>query len=192
VEAAAVSRLLEVAGSDSKAKLAEPRIDINDLLAYEETVFLICLGFTRHYWDAQELAQETYLHAQQRLHQIRRPEAAKAWLFQLTRNICLDRLRSYKWKRWKRLLLLDQTRDHGHDQNPEALLGIREQLQQVKAAVGKLPVKLREVFVLNVYGELSYSQTAKVLDINVGTVMSRLSRARRMIKEEVGKGGLHD
>ena len=192
MEATSVSKPHEVVGAGSRVKLADPRIDINDLLAYQETVFLICLGFTRHYWDAQELAQETYLQAQQRLHQLRQPEAAKAWLSRLARNICLDHLRSYKWQRWKQFLLLDQTQDHGHDKNPEALLEVREQLRQVKTAVGKLPVKLREVFVLNVYGELSYSETAQVLDINVGTVMSRLSRARRMIKEEVGRGGPHE
>ncbi len=132
-------------GAGSRAELGEPRIDINDLLAYQETVLLICLGFTRHYWDAQELAQETYLQAVRRLHQLRHPEAVKSWLCRLARNICLDHLRSYKWQRWKQFLPLDHVQDHGHDKSPEALLGVQEQLRQVKTAVGRLPVKLREV-----------------------------------------------
>lgn len=162
-------------------------IMMEKLAAYQETVFLICLGFTRHPWDAQELAQEAYLQAQQRLHQLRQPEAAKAWLCRLTRNICLDHLRAQKWRR---LLGLEETEEQSHNINPEALLEAQEQIRQVKRAVGQLPKKLREVFILRAYGELSYEEVAQTLGIHIGTVMSRLSRARAMVRNAMEKGGM--
>ena len=162
---------------------------MEDLLAYQETIFLICLGFTLHYWDAQELAQETYLQAQQRLCQLRDPGAAKAWLCRLARNLCLDHLRKHKWQR---LLGLEGTRESSHDENPEVLFVTHEQVQRVKTAIERLPVRLREVLVLNAYGELTYAEIAKVVGIPMGTVMSRLSRARTAIRKEVGQGGSHE
>ncbi len=164
-------------------------IKIEDLLAYQETVFLICLGFTRNHWDAQELAQEAYLQAQQRLHQLQLLDASKAWLCRLTRNICLDHLRSQKWRHFLRL---DEAEEGRHEKTPEALLQSQEQLHQVKTAIEKLPRKLREVFVLRVYAEMSYEEMAETLGINVGTVMSRLSRSRTLIRREVGRGGEHE
>jgi RNA polymerase sigma-70 factor (ECF subfamily) len=179
--------------SDRTQVVAIPRVEpeahpimMEKLVAFQETVFLICLGFTRHPWDAQELAQEAYLQAQQRLHQLRRPEAAKAWLCRLTRNICLDHLRAQKWRR---LLWLDETEEQSHNVNPEVLLEVQEQIRQVKRAIGQLPKKLRDVFILRAYGELSYEEVAQTLDIHLGTVMSRLSRARARVRNAIEKGG---
>lgn len=168
---------------------AEPDTDptlMERLAAFQETVFLICLGFTRHPWDAQELTQDAFLQAQQRLHQLRHPEAAKAWLCRLTRNICLDHLRA---QRWRSFLRLDETEEQSHNINPETLLETQEQIRRVKKAVGSLPRKLREVFILRAYAELPYEEIAETLGIHLGTVMSRLSRARAIVRKAMEKGG---
>jgi RNA polymerase sigma-70 factor (ECF subfamily) len=173
----------------SGAAAAQSRqIGVEDLLAYRETVFLICLGFTHHYWDAQELAHETYVQAQERLHQLREPCAAKAWLCRLARNLCLDHLRKYK--RWS-FLGLENAQERSENDTPENLLVTQEQAQLVRAAIQRLPAKLREVLVLNAYGELTYAEIAGVLEVPVGTVMSRLFRARSAVKEELEKGKGH-
>jgi len=163
-----------------QAGLPARSISIEDLLAYQETVFLICLGFTRNQWDAQDLAQEAYLQAHQRLEQLRQPDAAKAWLCRITRNLCVDQIRRQRWRRF-----LDSFEEERSDVTPETLLLANEQVRQVKAAIEKLPAKLREVFVLNAYGELPYAEIAQILGIKIGTVMSRLSRARTKIKQEM-------
>ena len=166
------------------AEIAARSISVEDLLAYQETVFLICLGFTRNHWDAQELAQEAYLQAHQRLAQLRQPDAAKAWLCRITRNLCVDQIRRQKWRRF-----FGAFEEHHNEapnrQTPETLLLASEQTRRVKTAIEKLPAKLREVFVLNAYGELPYAEIAQVLGIKIGTVMSRLSRARTKIKQEL-------
>ena len=163
-----------------QAELPARSISVEDLLAYQETVFLICLGFTRNQWDAQDLAQEAYLQAHQRLEQLRQPDAAKAWLCRITRNLCVDQIRRQRWRRF-----LDSFEEERSDVTPETLLLANEQVRQVKAAIEKLPAKLREVFVLNAYGELPYAEIAQILGIKIGTVMSRLSRARTKIKQEM-------
>jgi RNA polymerase sigma-70 factor (ECF subfamily) len=121
------------------------------------------------------------LQAQQQLAQLRQPDAAKAWLCRIARNLCVDQLRRQKWRR----LLTGQEVERSHEETPEAVLLANEQVRQVKAAIEKLPAKLREVFVLNTYGELPYAEIAQVLGIKMGTVMSRLSRARTRIKQDL-------
>lgn len=66
-----------------------------------------------------------------------------------------------------------------------------EQLRLLKEAIQKLPKKQRDVFVMKEYGDLSYEEIAETLDIKLGTVMSRLNRARQAIKEQI-KGDRHD
>ncbi len=166
------------------ARAREPRIRIEDLLEYQETVFLICLGFTRNYSDAQELAQETWLQAQRRLDQLREPGAANAWLCRLARNLCLDHLRK---RRWQRFLSLEAAPERADSETPEAVLAEGEHIRQVKAAIAKLPARMREIFVLSAYGELSYGEIAQVAGIPVGTVMSRLARARAAIRKELSR-----
>jgi RNA polymerase sigma-70 factor (ECF subfamily) len=68
-------------------------------------------------------------------------------------------------------------------QTPETLLMQKVERAQVTAAIGNLPVAFREVLVLREIEELSYEDIARVLDIPKGTVMSRLSRARRLLLE---------
>jgi RNA polymerase sigma-70 factor, ECF subfamily len=164
-------------------------IGMDILLAYQKTVFLICLGFSHNQWDAQELAQEAYLQAQKRLHQLRQPDAAKAWICRLTRNLCLDHLRA---QRWRRFLGLEEVKEQSHNMNPAILLEMQEQICLVKKAIRQLPQKLREVFVLRTYAELSYDEIAQTLSLNPGTVMSRLSRARTLVKKGVEEGGYHE
>jgi len=61
----------------------------------------------------------------------------------------------------------------------------QEQLHLLKGAIQKLPKKQRDVFVLKEYGDLSYQEIAETLNIELGTVMSRLNRARQAIKEQI-------
>jgi RNA polymerase sigma-70 factor (ECF subfamily) len=65
----------------------------------------------------------------------------------------------------------------------------RERLDAVESALQLLPDKLREVIILKAYGEHSYDDIARILGVRVGTVMSRLFRARRRLTEKLEKGG---
>ena len=77
--------------------------------------------------------------------------------------------------------------EHDRPQTPETLLIQKMERAQVTAAIAALPIAFREVLVLREIEELSYEDIARVLDIPKGTVMSRLSRARRQLQESLGE-----
>lgn len=163
---------------------------LETVLAHRRTVFLICLGFTRHRWDAEDLAQETWLRAQQKLGQLRDPGSARAWISRIARNVCRDHLRRMRWRRF----LLGGAGEQAADEvpaseTPASLAERRERWAALKRAIERLPRRMREVFVLRAYGELSYQEVADALDLPLGTVMSRLHRARAALAREVEEVG---
>jgi RNA polymerase sigma-70 factor (ECF subfamily) len=153
------------------------------LLAYRKTVFLICLGFARHRGDAEDLAQETYLHALRRVPDLRDETLLKAWLCRVARNTCLDHLRR---ARLRRFVGLSEVPEPWTQTTPETLLQDEERHRALRDAIAALPRKLREVFVLREYGGLGYQEISAVLAVELGTVMSRLHRARARLARQLG------
>jgi RNA polymerase sigma-70 factor (ECF subfamily) len=165
--------------STSRDRLRGRTVSIEHLLGYQESVFLICLGYSRNYAEAEDLAQQAYLRACQSLTGLREARRAKEWLFRIARNVCLDhqkttRVRRSLLRRLARESVLASRPTHS-DKNPDA------QIERLKSAARHLPKKLRDVFVLREYGHLTYEELSATLRINKGTVMSRLNRARRKI-----------
>ena len=69
-----------------------------ELMAYQESVFRICLGFSKNPCDAEELAQDVYLRAYQKIGTLKDPNLARAWLFRIAKNICIDQARKKRSK----------------------------------------------------------------------------------------------
>jgi RNA polymerase sigma-70 factor (ECF subfamily) len=160
-----------------------------EMMTYREDVFRICLGFSRNPSDAEDLSQDVYLKAYKNIGKIHTPYAIKEWLFRVARTTCLDHHRK------SRVARLFQQRASGPPggpgpATPEYSAEDNERLKTLKEAIGRLPRKLREVFVLREYGQASYQELARTLGIKEGTVMSRLSRARRAVANSV-KEDLH-
>ena len=153
-----------------------------ELMTYQKKVFLICLGFSRNASDAQDLVQEVYLKAYKNIGTLSEQSLAKFWLFRIARNTCLN---FQKKHRLDRISAIEMTRKIKDPQTPESEMIHQEQLRLLKGAIQKLPRKQQHVFVLKEYGDLSYQEIAKTLKIELGTVMSRLNRARQAIKEQI-------
>ncbi len=153
-----------------------------EMLAFQDTVFRICLGFSRNVSDAEDLAQEVYLKAYRKLKTLKNPGLSREWLCRIAKNTCLDQ---QKTARLRRLLLLQWRNESRMTRNPEAEAAQNEQIQGLKTAVQRLPKKLRIVLVMREYGHLSYQEIASSLGIKQGTVMSRLSRARTAVLRAV-------
>jgi RNA polymerase sigma-70 factor (ECF subfamily) len=148
------------------------------LLIHQETIFGICLGYSRNYAEAEDLAQEAYLKAYQSLPSLRDSPSAKDWLIRIAKNTCLDRQKKLRtqgfWlRRW--------AREINFEPPAAAQESIEARIEQLKRAIRCLPKKLRTIFILREYGHLTYEELAAALDLNRGTVMSRLSRARRRV-----------
>ena len=133
---------------------------------------------------AQDVVQDAYLRAFRYFGSFRGGDA-KPWLLGIVRNVC------YSWfVQQKRAAEFEcdlpdadaPTLDaQERAQTPETLLLEKLERAQVTAAISGLPIVFREVLVLREIEELSYEEIARVLDIPKGTVMSRLSRARRLL-----------
>ena len=159
-----------------------------ELMVHHKRVFLICLGFSRNASDAQDLVQEVYFKAYKNIGTLTEISLAKFWLFRIARNTCLNFRKKHRLDRISAFEMIQKIKD---PRNPEEEIIHREQLRQLKGAIQKLPKKQRDVFVMKEYGDLSYEDIAETLNIKLGTVMSRLNRARQAIKEQI-KGDEYD
>jgi len=128
--------------------------------------------------DAEDLAQETFCKAQMNLSQLRATDRAKNWLFTILRNAYLHRTRSEK----QQPVPLDLVGDVP-DNLPETLPDVDpDQLQQ---ALGDLPEVYRTPILLYYFEEFSYRDIAEQMDLPIGTVMSRLARAKVWLRSRL-------
>jgi RNA polymerase sigma-70 factor (ECF subfamily) len=129
---------------------------------------------------AEDMAQEAFLRAWNNLPSFRPGSSLRNWLYRIAVNAALDVLR-----RRTEEPVEDERMERMTDEapGPEAVVIAREQAAFLQQAMRSLPEAARSVLVLREYGELSYKEIASVLDIPVGTVMSRLNYARNRLRE---------
>jgi RNA polymerase sigma-70 factor (ECF subfamily) len=136
--------------------------------------------------DAEDMVQEAYLRAYQYFSGFH-GDNSRAWLLTIVRNTC------YTWLKENRSLsvmvdLDEEMLDGDADTiDPESVLQRASSLQLIRQALEKLPVEFRELIVLREFEEMSYKEIASITGIPMGTVMSRLARARQQIKRCLAK-----
>ena len=152
------------------------------VLPHLDAAYNLARWLTRNDADAEDVVQEAYLRAF-RFFGGFHGENGRAWLLGIVRNT------SYTWMQQNRSPELNMPLDDelhevkGNDLNPEALLLQKADAQMLRQAVEELPVEFREVLVLRELDEMSYKQIALVADLPIGTVMSRLARARKRLQQ---------
>ena len=150
------------------------------VMPHMDAAYNLARWLTRNDADAQDIVQEAYLRAL-RFFSGFRGDDARAWLLTIVRNTC------YTWFRRHRSPELSCDFDEvalareSEGPDPEAVQVLKEQAQLVNDAIEKLPIEFREVVVLRELEELSYKEIAVVLGVPIGTVMSRLARARKRL-----------
>jgi RNA polymerase sigma-70 factor, ECF subfamily len=133
--------------------------------------------------DAEDLVQETYLKALRGFGSFHRGTNFRAWIFQILRNTFLSS-RSRLERRMT--VAMDSEEDFpALPATPESLLIERSGNDAVQCAIEQLPVILREVILLCDVEDASYREIAEILSIPIGTVMSRLARARKTVRKTV-------
>lgn len=128
---------------------------------------------------ADDLVQQTLYKALEKAGQLRELAGMDTWLFRILTNCWRDHFR-----RQRETVDIDEI-DHWHERTPEREHRRDELVDRVRRAIGELPMQQREVVTLVDLGGLSYTEVAGVLEIPIGTVMSRLCRARRGLKERL-------
>jgi len=155
--------------------------------AHQRMIFALCYRMTGSVQDAEDMTQETFVHACRRFNQFRGESQVSSWLYRIALNHCLN------WRaRNARTAKLHQEFCHPPDTSipPDA-----SRAEQVNLALQKLPPKQRAAIVLTVYDGLNHAQAARVLGCSEATVSWRVFVARGKLKKWLGncsKGGLHD
>ena len=134
--------------------------------------------------EAEDLVQETYLKALRGFGSFREGTNFRAWMYKILRNTFLTSRTGLK--AGMTTSLDDEENpvaEPANAQTPESVLLARADRQAIENALEQLPVKFREIVLLCDVEEMSYHDIASTLSIPIGTVMSRLSRARRAMRE---------
>ena len=136
--------------------------------------------------DAVDLVQETYLKALRGFASFQPGTNFRAWIFQILRNTFLSSRTNYERRMTEELDSEEDGPEPAVDtETPETILMNRCNFQLVQRAIDDLPVHYREPLLLCEVEEMSYREIAEVLSIPIGTVMSRLARARKVVRQSV-------
>lgn len=156
------------------------RIDVAQLVAeHHPAVYRYAYRLSGSVHDAEDLTQHVFLIAQQKLGQLRRVESAQSWLFAILRN-CF--LKARQRQRPVPAVNLQLDVETVPAEIPPDLEIDRERLQE---AIDQLPAPFRVVLVMFYFEECSYRQIAEGLELPIGTVMSRLARAKRHLRSRL-------
>jgi RNA polymerase sigma-70 factor (ECF subfamily) len=153
-----------------------------ETLALFGSVYRVARRLTKNTADAEDLTQETYVRALGAVGSFQLGTNLKSWLFTILRNINRNRLRD----RARAIVVVDDdavNRSDGVDSadTPESRLLRHAESRELRAAIESLPLALYQTVWLRDIEELSYAEIASRLGIPIGTVMSRLSRARGLL-----------
>ena len=155
-------------------------------LEYLDSLYGYAMVLTRNRADAEDLVQETYVRAIPAMNRLRPDSNVKGWLFRILRNAWLNHLRKRRTApeiAWSDVAdgsvvdIAEPSKDSYH------IFVSNVEREQVQAAIQALTPKFREIILLREFEELPYDEIACLLECPVGTVMSRLARARSKLRE---------
>ena len=166
----------------------DPRAFENLVIAYQHRVFGVALRMLGNRAEAEELAQEVFLRVHRAIGEFRGESKLSTWLYAITSRLCLNRLASGE-RRMARQGEETLTRLASSEIGPAAEMERGELETALHRAIAELSEERRIVVVLRDLEGLSYEEIAAALDLPVGTVRSRLNRARTRLRElEVPSG----
>ena len=162
-----------------------------EAIPHQDALYNYALKIVRNSDDAQDLVQDTYYKAYKSFHQFKGGTNSKAWMFMILKNTFINNYRKLKrepskvdygnieniYEEIKSTWTNDNNLDLDFYQN---LLD-----DDLSAALAKLPIKMKEVFLLCDLEGYSYEEIADIVKVPVGTVRSRLHRARKFLQEEL-------
>ena len=159
------------------------RVDLNE---YLNGLYSYALVLSGNRTEAEDLVQEACLRAIRAMDRLRPDSNVKSWLFTILRNIWLNEVRH--WRTAPEMVELEMHGDSANKaidaaKDPQAAYLSYIEREQVRTAIQQLAVEFREIILLREYEELSYQDIATMLGCPVGTVMSRLARARSKLRD---------
>jgi RNA polymerase sigma-70 factor (ECF subfamily) len=164
------------------------------VLKYQKRVFNLAYRLLNNYEEANDVAQEVFVRAYKGIRWFRKESSIFTWLYRITMNLSKNRLKALNREK-KRLEPLDDpiATEEGeikkeiiaNEPSPSEVLVQKERAELIQEALASLDDEFRAALVLRDIEGLTYEEIAQILNLNVGTVKSRLHRARLMLKEKL-------
>ena len=170
---------------------------------HRQAVYRTAMAVLGSHADAEDAAQETFVAAYRRLDTFRGRSSFKTWLLTIAWNESINRRRSLKAMLKRIVMSIDAPfalahvdADKGYEdrgaQTPEQRLAGGELRRDVRAAIQRLPSKLRDVLLLVHSGDYTYEEISAIVGAPLGTVKWRVSEARRVVKQRLRDRGYAD
>ena len=162
------------------------------VLLYERNIYNIAYHYLQDREAAMDMTQESFLKAYQSLANLEDQAAFGAWLKRICRNKCMDYLRKNK----ENTLSLEEMLEGENgpkdlpakEPSPERSLAAKEEMKNLENLLRNLPLEYKEVLLLRVFEEYSYEEIAEAVHCSIGTVKSRLFRAKKLLQKQLSEG----
>jgi RNA polymerase sigma-70 factor (ECF subfamily) len=153
---------------------------------YQTGVFNVCYRVLSERREAEDLAQESFIRAYERLDTFDLERPFGPWIRRVAANLCLNHVSA----RPAASAELDEERDADDAERPEAAYEVRERSEQIRRALAALPPQYRLVIELRHYQDMSYDEIAASMGIPLSDVKSHLFRARKLLAEKIGHASI--
>ncbi len=167
----------------------------NLVLRHKDRVFNLCYRFLGEYEEANDCAQETFVKVYMSLKKFRFDANFTTWLYRITVNTCKNKILSKEYRYSKKTVRLGNPGNSGSDASsidikdeslsPRADLEREEKNRLIQEAIDSLPEEQKSVVVLRDIEGVSYEEISNITGQNLGTVKSKLSRAREKLREKL-------
>jgi len=166
------------------------------VLKHKNKVFNICYRYTGHYEDADDVAQEVFVKVYKSLKTFRFQAAFTTWLYTVTINTCKNKVSGARYRFFKSIFGFNK--QYANDENADIEFGdekysprqtseTKEKMNIIQTAINSLKSTQKEIVILRDIEGLSYSEISKITGLKTGTVKSKISRARELLKTKLEK-----
>jgi len=179
-----------------EAFLSGNRIAFDELVSrHKDRVFNLCYRFMGDNQEAEDCAQDVFLKVYRSLKRFRFESSFYTWLYRIMVNTCKNRLRTMRFRVMKKSGVPDNTENSSKDcqpleredegKSPIAELEKKERIRLVQNAIDSLPVGQKDVVILRDIEGLSYEEIINITGYRLGTLKSKLSRARHELRQRL-------
>lgn len=177
-----------------RAQQGDPAAFEKLVLLYERKVYATAFRYTGSEHDAMDVSQEVFIRVFRFLHTFNLESSFSTWIYRITVNVCKDHLRKRSARGELPLEVTDEEGEYTIEvadstYDPVELYEQAELRKEIQQAIDDLPAHYKEIVVLRDLGGFSYEEIARELSIEVGTVKSRLSRAREKLRNFLTQNG---
>ncbi|MFH1862078.1 MAG: RNA polymerase sigma factor [bacterium] len=151
---------------------------------YQTRVFQLVYGFVGIHEEAQDLSQEIFLRAYQKLKEFRGESSFFTWLYRIAVNVSLNTVRKARLRKFLSLENAGLTISNPAPL-PDQLMEERETTRKLQRAIQKLPNKQKTVFLLRYYHQLPHAEIAQILNRDLGTIKANYHQAIKKLKKAV-------